>query len=102
MPFISSVGMVPWAEQAFETAGLVSGDIHVAGVDELITGIGRMSYEDVTFAERFGDHKLVEAVVMTNGGELPVNASGEARGIHTARPESRTTPVCLRTFAAKP
>lgn len=69
MPFTSSVGTTPSAEQAFETAGLVSGDIHVAGVDESITGIGRMSYEDVTFAERFGDHKLVEAVVTTYGGE---------------------------------
>lgn len=102
MPFISSVGMTPSAEQAFETAGLVSGDIHVAGVDDLFTRIGRMSYEDVTFADRFGDHKLVEAVVTTNGGELPVNASGEAGGMHPARPVPRTTPVCLRTFAAKP
>ena len=64
------------AKQAFSMAGFTPSDIDVAEVHDFFTGIELISYEDLSFADRFEAYKLVEAEVTTVGGALPVNPSG--------------------------
>ncbi|MFW0793851.1 beta-ketoacyl synthase N-terminal-like domain-containing protein [Gordonia sp. CPCC 205515] len=64
------------AQQAFAMAGVAPGDVDVAEVHDLFTGIELISYEDLGFANRFEGYKLLEAGETTIGGALPVNTSG--------------------------
>ena len=85
------------AKAASSMAGPTSSDIVVAQVHDFFTGVDLISYEDLGFADRFGDYKPVEAEVTTVGGALPVNPSGgmKAKG----HPRSATgVAQCVELF----
>ncbi|MBI3217232.1 MAG: hypothetical protein HYZ38_25740 [Mycobacterium sp.] len=57
-------------------AGFTRSDTYVAEVDDFITGVEPIGYEDLGSVDRFDGRRHIETEVTTAGGALPVNPSG--------------------------